>query len=308
MMDIDPKLLVAGTAAAAGVLKPVSDVVLKLLDLVDKVTGVAIDPAHRWAMDKVEAKGIVAKAKAEAEAALIRDGVADPLARRAAVQMVADLVRRRQNFETIIVETVKELPPSGSSDPVDPDWFAGFVDFSKDVSEPELVRYWAKLLAAEVVTPGTVSRRTLRDLQVLSPEDARSFAMACGLALTGALNSIFVPIEDPGVTPFDLSFDRWLELDAAGLLHVKGNSGVLVNQRLSVGWYTGRRLTLFTGGGAKNVSCIPFTQTGAQLARVVVPIAPAADYEHRLRSMLMRKYNIPTGMDDGVGEPHPTPL
>ena len=67
---------------------------------------------------------------------------------------------------------VETLNPEGSPDP---DWVSKFFSAVEDVSDEEMQRLWAKVLAGEVKQPQSFSFRTLEFLKTLSKSEAELF-------------------------------------------------------------------------------------------------------------------------------------
>lgn len=62
-----------------------------------------------------------------------------------------------------------------SSEPVDKDWLNRFLDYAEDVSEEEMQKIWARILAGEVKQPKSFSLRTLDVLRNMTKEEAELF-------------------------------------------------------------------------------------------------------------------------------------
>ena len=125
------------------------------------------------------------------------------------------------------VEEAAGIPDERVSDePLDPDWFAMWRDCAQGVSNEEMRRLWACIMAGEVTQPSSYSLHTLDILRRLSRKDARLIEKVAPFIIDGVIPSIVVKSR---MTPFkDL-----LELAEMGIL-----SGVeapeLVTTRTSV--------------------------------------------------------------------------
>ena len=84
-----------------------------------------------------------------------------------------------------IVEKAQLALPHGAVPDVEPDisWTSAFSDGAPNVSHEELQRMWAKVLAKEVVAPGSISLKTLRILKDVEYSTAMHFRRLCSLAL-----------------------------------------------------------------------------------------------------------------------------
>ena len=127
--------------------------------------------------------------------------------------------KRMANIQSIVGQAIEQMPEQVPDTPVDHDWTARFFDNAKDVSNEEMQKLWAKLLAGEVERSGSVPLRTLDILRNMTQKEAELFARA--------VNYIFVEINaaawmfrtDTGVQAFpDISVDELSYLTEAGLV------------------------------------------------------------------------------------------
>ena len=212
-------------------LNALSEPACKLIDAVSHCIGVLYEPRR-----------IRRKAKADADAALIlaeADAERQALLKKASHRLAIQEIRRQKNIESIVNKAIKSLPETVSSEPVDPDWISRFFDECKDVSNEELQKIWGRLLAGEVATPNSCSRKTLAILKDLSPADAELFTEFCSYIWLRSGNSFYMEddkiifIEEYYFMPIDeLSLDRYLarfilaygeclHLENLGLIHCK---------------------------------------------------------------------------------------
>jgi len=132
--------------------------------------------------------GIVRRAKAKAKATIIRaeaDGEAATISHRVAARLVHREAIRQENIEKVASIAAGELPPQVSSEPVDTDWTLQFLDHAQDICDEQLQVLWARILAGEVASPGSYSKRTLDFLRTLDKWEAMAFTDFCSLALEG---------------------------------------------------------------------------------------------------------------------------
>jgi hypothetical protein len=84
--------------------------------------------------------------------------------------------KRQLNIEQVALEAANELRgKEASAEPLDEDWVARFFESAKDVSSEEMQRIWAKILAGEVVRPGSFSVRCIEAVRNISREEAALF-------------------------------------------------------------------------------------------------------------------------------------
>lgn len=164
---------------------------------------------------RARAEALIEGARAEVEASRIR------LAARN--RLIHEEVRRQENIEATIDEALA-FPESKVSDrPVDPNWRGRFLTACQDVSEPEIRKLFAKLLADEVSEPGSFSKRALSILEQFTPDDARLLeklrSRVWRIGPRGIGSSAFVPKLVTHGQNF-LSTDELAILDELGILQV----------------------------------------------------------------------------------------
>ena len=130
----------------------------------------------------VEAYKIVKLAEAHRQAQLISGGAEladissgqekDGLRERAGARLVRTETIRQSNLERIARESLefaKEFEDAGSSSrPIDDDWMSAFIGYAQNVSEQDIRRLWAQILASQAVKDRPkISRATLDALRLL---------------------------------------------------------------------------------------------------------------------------------------------
>ena len=147
-----------------------------------QIIGVKIAPrAARQISDELDTlagRRLVATEMAKAVAKRVVD---DPeMMERATQRFYGMEIERQHNLEAIAQQTIEEFTngeePEVPEEDISPDWRRKFTSYAGDVSEPEMQRVWAKMLAGEVVTPGSFSLRTLRLVSELDRTIAEAFA------------------------------------------------------------------------------------------------------------------------------------
>lgn len=148
-------------------LKSLTEPVSKLIETIGNGIGIVYEPTR-----------IRRKAKAEAEALqILADGSskAAEVTWRAQTRLDYLELRRQKNIEAIVKSSSLHLPEKVSSQPVDEDWIVGFFGQCQDVGDIDMQSLWAKLLAGEVATPGSFSKRTLSTVRLMDKCDADLF-------------------------------------------------------------------------------------------------------------------------------------
>lgn len=148
--------------------------ITKLIDVIAKGTGLA--PLGTILQAKADAKAKVIETKANI--------AANSLTERAQMRVEYREKIRQQNIEIISKLATKELPNSVSSEPVEQDWILQYFDYAQDVCDEEIQSLWARILAGEVASPGSYTKRTLQFLKTIEKEDANKFSELCAFAFT----------------------------------------------------------------------------------------------------------------------------
>lgn len=198
------------------------------------------------------------------------------LLQRAHERQTLQEAKRQVNLENVVLEAAEEIGDEKRTEekPVDPDWTARFFDYAKDVSNEDMQKLWAKLLAGEVLTPGRFSLRTLDVVRNLSRSDAETFMQFCSYVVDGAI--VYQAILDKsGVFPHV----RIMQLTEAGLIY--GDSSLGFNWTVSAPLDVNLtdmiiRLTPM-GKFQTSVSAYKLTQVGAELCQVLA-VPASSDY------------------------------
>jgi hypothetical protein len=108
---------------------------------------------------------------------------------RAVAFQIIQVTRRQRNIENVIAlagEELRDTPDDKVGDKkVDPDWTTQFFNGAQDVSNEDMQKIWAKLLAGEIKKPGTFRLRTLERVKELSKDDAETFGRICTIVWHG---------------------------------------------------------------------------------------------------------------------------
>lgn len=94
--------------------------------------------------------------------------------------------RQFDNVSSVYANAAQELQMIENIDktPVDPDWSARFFDYVQDISDEEAQIVWAKILAGEIIKPGSFFKRTLSILRNIEAFEAKWFADVCQFVLS----------------------------------------------------------------------------------------------------------------------------
>ena len=94
-------------------------------------------------------------------------------------------ITKLKNFINTVNFAAEELEDTSefSEDPIDFDWLMRFFDAVGNISNENLQRLWAKVLAGETKEPGSVSLRTFDILRNMSQKEAEIFNELCKYVL-----------------------------------------------------------------------------------------------------------------------------
>jgi hypothetical protein len=132
--------------------------------------------------DTTDARSIVAKGLAQA---VVEHGKNDPAIMQAAIgAYMPTVVRKLANRAEVLSIAAEEIRVSNATGeraaPLDDDWMNAFMRFSEDASSGRLQLLFGKILAGEIVNPGSFTPATLRAVSELTQVIANDFAWMWG--------------------------------------------------------------------------------------------------------------------------------
>ena len=133
-----------------------------------------INDSMRQAIESLVAEGL---GQTISDALFSQDAGEAQLGARAAERSTFVECRRQANLENIFRSAARVLSMEASSkgNP-DSGWLILFIDHAQDAGSDLEREVWARLLAAEIVSPGSVSRRTLGFLRYMDSWEMDAFA------------------------------------------------------------------------------------------------------------------------------------
>ena len=87
--------------------------------------------------------------------------------------------QRQANIENITRLALPDVSKDAKPKDVENDWITNFFDQCRLISDEEMQRLWAKVLAGEANNPGKYSKRTVGLLSSLDKSDAELFRKLC---------------------------------------------------------------------------------------------------------------------------------
>lgn len=199
--------------------------------------------------------------------------------------------RQFDNIVNIYADAARELQIIDNIDktPVDPDWSARFFDYAKDISNEEAQAVWAKILAGEIVKPGSFFKRTLSVLRDIEPFEAKWFAEICQFVLADCL------ISSTCITQKLYRLNQLQSLMDCGLINSTACQFILNEGETELQGKTHsiRLLTsqMETPPRVSLFSIYTLTDAGIQLYRIT-PAKSHQTYMTNLKEQIERQYNI----------------
>jgi len=242
-------------------LKALSEPISKLIESISSAIGVLYEPTR-----------IIRKAKAEAKANLIRaegEYNLQSLEHRIAKRINDQEIRRQENIENIVTESIKFLPEEVSETPVDEDWIFQFVNKSQDIGNEELQIIWAAILAKEVEEPYSISLQTLNTLQILNQSDAKlfnelnnyiwDFEDGCAYLMNKEINSY--------INSKNIKYKDFLHLESLGLINMTSETQVILSPPATTMAY-GDQFFSFETKNPVFIRARVLTKSGFEISRI----------------------------------------
>ena len=187
-------------------------------------------------------------------------------------------LRALQNLEAILVRMLNTPPPSGDPGARRPSktWLNEFADAARAAEEDDVRERWARLLAGEVMNPGSYSVKTLDVLRYLSSEDAALFDHVCSYAFEKGL----IAQEDPIFGLTGITYETILRLNAVDLIHpVPASWNAQAAPGMSAFQIQFCQRVISVGGPPSHarisVPAFAFTKAGMELRRLTTRVADA---------------------------------
>lgn len=145
---------------------------------------------------------------------------------------------KQKNIEQITAMSYELLEDHAEVEdtPIDSDWLFRFINYIQDISNLEMQKIWARILAEEIVQPKSISIRTLSMLTQMTTREANLFQriapyiMQCKNGKNQNMpNDYFLLTDNTGLDMLGVTFSDILLLDEIGII----SSNLLI----SVGFY-----------------------------------------------------------------------
>jgi len=161
-------------------------------------------------------------ARAEAEAAIIKaqaDIQVTDIHRRAMHRFIEEEAKKQENIEEITNKALPLLQEKADASRMDDDWVTNFFDKSRIVSDSDMQKLWARVLAGEANTPGIYTKRTVNFLGDLDKTDAALFAKLCGFGwMIGNVVPLIFDLKNDIYKKNEIDFNAVIHLESIGLV------------------------------------------------------------------------------------------
>jgi hypothetical protein len=264
---------------STGNLPVLAEVGKLLIEKVASAAGVLYEPVHIKRIAMAEAMANEVKA--------VSDIRITDLQRRAANTFVNELILNQYNKESVTTQALPELKETARPQDIENDWMINFFDKVRLISDEQMQKLWAKLLAGEANAPGNYSKRTINLLSSLDKSDAELFTQFN--KFVWFIDDSFIPLiydnQHEIYTKNKITFNDLMHLDSLGLItfsqSMGGYSSVQVPKSLNTHYY-GTQINIEFPDEVNQmaISYALFTQSGQELALLCnnEPIPEFLDY------------------------------
>jgi len=114
----------------------------------------------------------------------IQNSNLDPITKATLISQSNKTIREYSNQHNIISKALNMLGPSSRPDALDMDWISQFMDKTRLVSDSDFQIIWAKILAEECNSPGTVPKALLHILEQMDKRSADSFMKIASVSIS----------------------------------------------------------------------------------------------------------------------------
>jgi hypothetical protein len=143
----------------------------------------------------------------------------DAAAKDAVIATLNRSLAHQLNLEDVMDKAVSlsTLREDANPDDLKPEWADEFAEHAGSKYDSDAQEIWARLLAGELNSPGTFSRKAMRVLDDMESEDARAFETLCERCAGGILSN--GTTQDP--FPFFIGRNEELEMSSDSLIRLK---------------------------------------------------------------------------------------
>lgn len=211
------------------IIEGITGPVQKLIEIISKGIGTLYRPHQIKKIADAEAYKIKVISQAISEKIEVpikyqKDGLTidsieyEELQKRAVCRFVQQETSRQYNIENVAdaaYDILKEETFTESDKTIDEDWVTRFISCVQDISDEDMQKLWAKILADEIKKPNSYSMRALDTLKNLSKKEAELFARLCYMVV----DDNFIPNELDLLKKYDITYNDILMMDDCNLVN-----------------------------------------------------------------------------------------
>ncbi len=237
-----------------------------LIEKISEAVGGIAAPGQIKRVAKAEAEAAIIKAQSEIE---ITDQHLRAVQRR-----IEEDARQQKNIEDITSKAIPHLNEDANPENMDDDWIANLFDKCRIVSDEEMQSLWARVLATEANTPGTLSKRTVNLLSDFDKSDAELFTKLCGFGwMIGNIVPLVFDVQANIYNRHGINFNKLSHLEVIGLIQLGAPTGFkrLGFPKRGIVHYYGKSLLLEMPKDANNeldIGNTLLTKIGQELAPI----------------------------------------
>lgn len=209
--------------------------------------------------------------------------------------------RRHINLGTILKNALQRFlhkNTSGMIAKIDPDWWARFIDYAKDVSDDEMRLIWSRILSGELNKPNSISVMTLETLRNMSKRDAEIFHKLANFAVVDTdggdpfipNNGIHYNAEQKSDEEYGIRYDELLWMQELRLINLNMGMQMTFNKEENESLVEsilrcGNLEINISSENEIQIPCYSYTRVGAQLLSLIEDITPnEAFFEDRIKN------------------------
>lgn len=201
----------------------------------------------------------------------------EEIAKRASSRLAYQEIIKQQNIENVVSNAYEELKESEkvSNEPVDPDWVLRFFNSVENISDEDMQKVWARILAGEIKAPNTYSYRTMEKLKNMTQKEVELFQKIAEISLYNG-NVYFILSEASLLSKYDLKTSDILLLEECGLMSSQALSlSFTINNKEKILYHNNKFCGSVSNVREENREIFSvvhiFTESGMQLIRVISP-------------------------------------
>jgi len=267
---------------------PLSEVANTFLIKISEAVGGLLKP---WQIKRV--------AQAEAEAEIIQASAKieiSDLTRRAVARFVEEEKTKQLNMESITKKALMLINDESRPDQVENDWISYFFDKCRIINNDEMQNLWSKILAGQVNSPGSYSKRTIDVLSIIEKKDALLFTELCNFKIYPGIPLIY-NAKDKIYNDRGIDFRSINHLESLGLLHSNFFSGYVLQEsskQKTVNYFSNSVNLEFkkSENNEFNIGQVLLTQAGQQLSFVCGGYQVDGFFDYLIAKWQSYKYKI----------------